>query len=135
MAVTILILSACTAAEPTGPALRTYQGEPLSTVAKALPDDVATAVVDVSVLFGTESSYANPTDWGRSQWMVLALCADAPVLEAASTAQIAVAPSDLLTSDDEPAAREGEYEAKTVACDGLDYRGTDPADTDAQGLN
>jgi hypothetical protein len=98
-------------------------------VAQALPDGVTTAVLDASVLFGAEGSYDNQSDWGSSQWTVLALCADAPALEAASTAQIAVAPSDLLTADDERAAREGEYESKTVACDGLDYRGTDSADS------
>lgn len=85
-----------------------------------MPPDVYFIVQDVSNLVGIEPSYT-PQDYGSPSWEVVALCADQPTLQNATSIEIAIIPALGATEDVTKNAREGAY-ADSVTCDERPYR-------------
>lgn len=67
------------------------------------------------MLFREQPRYDH-TQFGSSQWTVIAACASTETLESESTIEIAVAPTAALDEDDVHNAREGNH-SDAVTCD------------------
>lgn len=97
----------CAAAQPPL-APQSLVGLRLSEVTADVPDDVGLVVQDVGQEFDADLRY-DVDDWGSSEYLVLAACADVGDVRVASEIQLGVVEAEALSANDIARVDEGAY--------------------------
>lgn len=122
-AASVLIIALATAACSEGTpevTISSLPGKTLDVLQNETNQKTTTYVQDASPAVGEVPSY-DASQWGSSQWEIVASCADHEKVEDADILEIAVIPVDRVNSDVKEQIMSGKF-SDAVTCDNLEYK-------------